>query len=168
VNARLRYLCMTLVLAAAGSGYALMKARPWRPGPNLPAQRAAAIQPVPQTPGMPTARQILDRGRALSLTEDQRARLAMLDRRWKEETAPLEAALGNAEQEFAGFMKEAQAGGRASLQEIQRQSVEFRELSAELRDRRRHHAEAAAQVLTETQRRAMSLPGSPQSSGGDR
>jgi hypothetical protein len=51
--------------------------------------------------------------------------------------------------------------------EIQRQSEEFRELSAELRRHRLDHAEAAAALLTDTQRRAQ--PGArPGAAPGER
>ena len=39
-----------------------------------------------------------------------------------------------------------------SIQEIQRRSTEFSRLSAELRERRQHHSEAALRVLADWQR----------------
>ncbi len=168
MSARVRYLSTTLALVAVGVGYALIQARPWRPAPRLEARPAAVGRPVPPLPAPPTAREILDRETALFLTADQKARLVALDRKWKEESRGLEAALQAAEQEFSGFMKEAQVGGRTSLQEIQRRSAELSELSASLREQRRFHADAAAQMLT-TQQRQKLVPGtSPEPSGGSR
>ena len=147
MSPRLRYLSTTLALVAIGLGYALIQAKPWRPAPRLEARPAEATRP-PAPP--PTARAILERGAALSLTANQKARLEALDEKWRKEAALLEAALKTAEQEFSQFMKEAQAGGKTNVQEIQRRSEEFRNLNAELREARRHHADEATRILTES------------------
>jgi hypothetical protein len=162
-----RYLSTTMALVAIGLGYALFQAKPWRPAPRLEARSVALRPPVPP-PAPPTAREILERGAALSLTADQKTRLAALDRRWSEEVAPLEAAVQEAEEEFSRFMKESQAGGRASLQEIQDHSADVRELGAALRGRRLLHAEAAVQILTEQQRKIFTPSRSPEITGGSR
>ena len=163
---RTRYLSTTLVLVAVGLGYAVIQGRAARPSPSLPGRPAAASQPVPPPP--PTAREILSREAVLSLTVDQKTHLEALDRRWREESVPLEAALQEAEQEFARFMEDTRASGRTSMQEIQRRSADVRELSAARRERRRIHSEVAAQVLTESQRRRLAASLSPETPGGAR
>ena len=166
MSPRLRYLSTTLALVAVGLGYALIQGRFERPAPRIPA-RSEAARPAPLPPP-PPAREVLDRGATLSLTADQKARLASLDRKWREESAPVEAALQEAEREFSQFMKDAHAGGRTSLQEIQHRSAEVRDLGAALRERRRLHSEAAADVLTGQQRRTLTSPSSPETTGGGR
>jgi len=168
MNPRLRYLFTTLALVTVGVGYAWIQGQWDRPAPRVPARSAAVGRPIPPRPTPPTAREILDRGETLSLTADQKARLSGLDRKWREESGGLEAALQTAEEEFSGFMKEAQAGGRTSLQEIQRRSAEVGELSASLRERRLLHAKAAARGLTESQLRELASLLSPDPSGGNR
>jgi hypothetical protein len=111
---------------------------------------------------------MLDRGADLSLTADQKSRLTALDEKWRKDSAPVETALKTPEQEFSQYMKEAQAEGKTNLQEIQRRSADYRDLSAELRELRQRHAEAAAQVLTESQQRTLALLTSPQTRGGVR
>lgn len=167
MSPRLRYLSTTLALVAVGLGYALIQGRFERPAPRIPA-RSEAARPAPLPLPPPTAREVLDRRATLSLTADQKARLVRLDRKWREESAPLEAALQEAEREFSQFMKDAHAGGRTSLQEIQHRSAEVRDLGAALRDRRRLHSEAAADVLTGQQRRTLTSPSSPDTTGGGR
>lgn len=165
MSPRLRYLFTTLALLTIGLGYALVQGGPARPAPQIEKSAAAARPPAPP---LPTARQILDRETDLSLRADQKDRLTALDGRWRKESAPLEAARMTAEQEFSLFMKEAQAGGKTSLQEIQRRSAEFRDLSTALREGRRRHAEAAAHILTESQQRALALRTAPHTPGGVR
>ena len=167
MNARLRYLSTTLALVAVGLGYALIQAKPWRPGPSLPARPAAAGRRAPPVLAPLTAREVLDRSEAFGLTRDQEARLEALDRQWKQETAGLQADLQGAEQEFSRFMKEAQASKGTSVQGMQSRSAEFRELSATLRERRVLHGEAVGGVLTEPQRRMLGLLPSPGTSGGN-
>lgn len=164
----LRYLSTTGALLAVGLGYALLQGRPDRPVPRPAAQSMAVARSAPLSPALPRAREILDRGAALSLTADQAARLEVLEGEWKEETAELEAAVDTAAQEFSRFMKDAQAAGGASGQEIQRRSAEYRELSAALRERRRLHGEAAARVLTEPQRQKLAGTTSTGAPGGGR
>jgi hypothetical protein len=113
------------------------------------------------------AREILDRGAALSLAADQKARLAALDEQWKKESAGVQAAAQEAQREFSQFLQE-QGTAKASLHEIQRRSADYRELSAELRGLRQRHAEAAAQILTESQQRELPLLTSPETRGGVR
>jgi hypothetical protein len=168
MNLRLRYLSTTLALVAVGLGYDLIQAKPWRPGPSLPPRPAAAGRPVTPPPVPPTAREVLDQADALSFTAGQKVQLEALDRRWKRDTAGLEAALQEAELEFSRFMRESQAGRGTTLQEIQRRSADVRELSAALRERRLLHGEAVARVLTEAQRRALGLLSSQGTSGGGR
>lgn len=165
---RTRYLSTSLALVAVGLGYALIQGRPDRPPLRLPARPAAPDRPAPTSPSPPTAREILERARALSLTAAQIARLEALDRQWQQESSGLEAALRQAEQDFSRFMTDAQAARRTSLEEIERRSAEFRELSAALRERRRLHAEAAAQLLSEPQRLTLASLPSPKPTGGGR
>ncbi len=164
----LRYLSTTVALLAVGLGYALLQGRPERPAPRPAARPEAVGRPAPPPAAPPTARDILDRRAALSLTADQAARLEALDVEWRKEAAELEAALAAASQELSRFMKDAQSAGGTSVQEIQRRSVEFRELSAALRERRRLHSEAAAHVLTEPQRRQLAAATSTGTPGGGR
>ena len=164
MSPRLRYLSTTLALVAVGLGYALIQAKPWRPAPRLDARPAEAAHPP--APPLPRARQILDRGADLSLTADQKARLTALDEKWREDSASLETALKTAEQDFSQYVKEVQAEGKTNLQEIQRRSADFRALSAELREVRQRHGEAAAHILTESQQQTLTLLTSPQTRGG--
>ena len=168
MTVRTRYLSTTLALVAVALGYALIQGRPTRPAPRLPARPAVASQPAAPPPAPLTAREVLDRADVLSLTADQKARLEALDRAWKQETAGLETALQEASNEFSQFMRESQARGRASLQEIQRRSADLRELSAALRERRHLHSEDAARVLTEAQRQTLAPASSTATRGGDR
>jgi septal ring factor EnvC (AmiA/AmiB activator) len=168
MSPRVRYLSTTLALLAVGLGYAVMQSKWWHPGPGLQARPAAAGRPALPPAIPPTARETLDRSEALALTQAQKARLEDLDRRWKQETAGLEAALHAAEQEFSRFMQEARASKGTTLQEIQRRSADVRDLSAALRERRLLHGGAVAQALTEAQRRTLGLPPSPETSGGGR
>ncbi len=168
MSPRLRYLSTTLALVAVGLGYTLIQERPWRPAPRLEARPLAARPPIPRPPAPPAAREILQRGADLSLTADQQARLKALDRRWKGEAAGLEAAVKEAEQEFARYMKETQAGGKTSVQEIQRRSADLQNLSAALRERRQLHVEEAARILTADQRQKLSAGTSPEPPGGIR
>ena len=167
MSPRVRYLSTSLALLAVGLGYALIQGRVGRLALPPPA-RAEAARPAPLAPAPPAARQILDRGTVLSLTSDQMDRLETLDQQWRRELAKLETALTAAEQELSRFMRDAQAGGKTNLQEIQRRSAEFRDRSAALRERRHIHAEMAARLLTETQRRVLAQAPSSQTPGGDR
>ncbi len=148
---RLRYLVTSLALLAVGLGYALTQGRSVRPAPPrlTPAAAAPSVQP-PRVP--PSAREILERGAALSLTAEQTRRLEALAREWSSESAGLDASLQAATADFSRFMSEAQAGRGASLQEIQRRSADVSQLGALARERRRRHGEAAAGLLTDRQR----------------
>lgn len=164
MSPRLRYVSTTLALVAVGLGYAVIQGRAARPAPRIEARPVVAR---PLAPPLPTAREILDRGTDLALTNDQRARLEALDQQWKKEPAGVQVAVQEAERELTQFMQ-AQASGKTSLQEIQRRSADYRELSAELRELRQRHAEAAAHILTESQQRTLVLLTSPQTRGGVR
>jgi hypothetical protein len=104
---------------------------------------------------MPSAGEILDRRGDLALTGDQAARLEALHREWEKGSAPLEASLAAARADFAGFMDGRRETRGATLQEIQRRSERFQELSAELRRRRQSHTDAALGLLTASQRRTL-------------
>lgn len=165
MNPRLRYLIGTVVLLAIGLGYALIQGRPHVSLPRPATQSVAAARPAPPPP---SARTMLDRAQALDLSAEQRKRLEALDREWRQESSGLESAVKVASQDFARYMADAQKGGRVSLEDIQRHSEDVRELSAALRERRRLHAEAAARVLTEPQRRELGRASSPEPPGGTR
>ena len=74
-----------------------------------------------------------------------------LDREWQTRSAAPQAAAEAAARELSRFLQE-HVTGKATLQEIQGQSEEYRERSQELRELRRNHAEAVLQVLTDAQR----------------
>lgn len=167
MSPRTRYLTTTLALVAVLLGYGAWQWRAERPGPPRP-PRSAAPPPV-RPPDPPTARDILERGSALSLSAEQTARLEALDRSWREESRPLEAELQAATAEFSRFMSDAKGQGRrASLQELQRRTAEVSDLGAALRERRRRHAEAAARVLSDGQRAGLTRTTSHVTSGGNR
>ena len=147
-----RYAATTVTLVLVGVAYVLGQAWLDRPAPPRPS-RPTAERPAPPVP-LPTAPDLLERGDALGLTAEQRARLAALDRAWGEEAGGLDRAVAAARAEFERFTREASPRG-ASVAEIQRQSAEYRELSAALREARRRHADAAQAVLTEAQRRSL-------------
>ena len=163
---RVRYLVTTLALVAIGLTYVLFQQGPKHPALRTPARAEASVRPASLPAAPPTAREILDRASDLALTPGQRARLAGLDRRWRDETLGLEAAVRVAEQEFGKFVRETQQGGKTSLQEIQRRSEDYRSLSRELRERSRLHGEAAAHILTDSQQRTLTLLTSPDTRGG--
>ncbi len=167
MSARLRYVSTTLALVAIGLGYALIQGKPWRSAPRPEARPLAARSPVPRPPAPPTAREILGHEGDLSLTADQKARLEALDLRWKGEAAGLEAAIKQAEQEFSRFMQETQAGGKTSVQEIQRRSADLQSLSVALRERRQLHVEEATRLLTPIQRQKLSAGTSTEQPGGN-
>jgi hypothetical protein len=168
MSMRIRYLGTTLALLAIGLGYAFFQQWPRHQTPRLPARAEASARPASFPAAPPTAREILDRASDLALTPEQRARLAGLDTRWRDEILGLEAAVRVAEQEFGKFVRETQQGGKTSLQEIQRRSEDYRNLSAELRERSRLHAKAAAHILTDSQQRTLTLLTSPETQGGVR
>ncbi|HSB68468.1 MAG TPA: hypothetical protein VLT62_03925 [Candidatus Methylomirabilis sp.] len=165
MSLRARYLGMTLALVATGLGAAVFQQWPRRDGLRPPARAEASPTPASRPKPLPTARDILDRGAALALTAEQAARLAALEERWKQESATVQTAAEEAGRGFSQFLKE-QGSARTSLQEIQRRSADYRELSQELRELRRRHAEAAGAILTESQQRKYTLLTSPDTRGG--
>lgn len=167
MSPRVRYLSTTVALVAAVGAYALWQRPLDRPTPRLPAASALAARPAPP-PMPPTARRILDQAAVLGLSHDQMARLQALDRSWTSEERELQAAIRGAERDLSAFMKEAQGSGGASVQQIQQQSAEFSSLSATLREHRRHHWEAALQILDGSQRHRLAGGGPGAAVGRDR
>jgi hypothetical protein len=170
MTAPTRYLVSMVGMLAVAAAYVAFQGGPPQPGPRL--ERPAPGVRVARQPGAPpprilTAREILDRRSELAVAPAQIARLETLDRQWKERNRDLDAALEAAQQEVSRYMQ-AQAAGRTSLAELERRSADFRELSAELRERRRLHAEAAMEVLTEPQRRHVLPATSPETLGEGR
>ena len=157
MNPATRYLSTSMALALVATTYFVFQPRPERPGPPRPSPALSAPR-LPLPPAPPTAREILDRSVALDLRGDQRVRLEALDRLWRREISGLEAEIGEAEREFSGFVKEAQGVRGVTAQEIQRRGAEFSQLSAELRERRQHHSEAALRVLADWQRTRLAQP----------
>jgi hypothetical protein len=160
-----RFAATTVALVLVGAASVLGQAwldRPIPPRPSLP----TTGRPAPLVPPL-TARDVLDRADALGLTVEQRARLATLDGTWSEEVRGLDRAVEAARAEFERFTREATPRG-ASLAEIQRQSAEYRELSAALRAARGRHAEAVRAVLTEAQRQSLARGLSTNGQGGAR
>jgi hypothetical protein len=150
MNKRVRYFAVMLVLMAVATGY--FQREPARPGLRL---ALAVTRPV-VSPPLPTARLLLDRSNELTLTERQQARLQALDHQWKTESSGLETAIRKEQEVFSTFMREAQAGGKASVQEILNRSADVRILSETLRERRQQHAGTVLELLTESQRRILS------------
>ncbi len=151
MNPAVRALSTSVALALVATTYFVLQPRAERPPPPRPSPTLSAPRP-PLPPAPPTARGILDRGVALDLWGDQRVRLKALDRLWRREISGLEAEIREAEREFSGFVNEAQGTRGVTAQEIQRRGTEFSQLSAELRERRQHHSEAALRVLADWQR----------------
>jgi hypothetical protein len=155
MNPHARSLSATLAVVLVAAAYFVYQARMERPGPPRPAPVLSTERPAALPPAPPTARQILDQRVALDLSGDQAVRLKALDRLWAREISGLEAMIHEAEREFSSFVNEAQGTKGASLQEIQQRSAEFSQLSAEMRERRQHHSEAALRVLAEWQRQRL-------------
>lgn len=164
MSERVRYLAATLALTAIAVGYFLLLREPAKAGPRLATRPAEARGVAP--PPHPTARMLLDRATGLALTQGQHARLEALDRQWKMESVGLGTAVRQEQEAFSRFMQEAQARGKASVQEIQRRSADLREVSETLRERRQQHAEAALEVLTESQRQMLSTSAASARHGG--
>lgn len=152
MSPRVRYLSTTLALLAVTAGYALSQGWIERQSPR-PMVREAGARPVLPPAPAPSAREILDRGPAGGLSREQAVRLQALDAEWARQSSDLQAVIDGEQRQFAAFMKEAQGGRGASLQEIQRRSANLRDLSATLREARWQHGLASAEVLTEQQRR---------------
>lgn len=166
MNPRVRYLTTTLLLLALGAGYMAIQASQTGPAPRLRPEGAAPRRPATPPPPPVSARMILDRRAELGLTAEQAARLEALDDRWRQDTTSLMASVDAAEREFGRFMA-AQGPRGAPLQEIQRQSAEFRELSAELRERRLRHATAATALLSAAQRQKLDATPPPSANPGE-
>lgn len=166
MSPRGRVLTTTLALLAVALAYTLSQGRV--PAPPRPAPGAAIARPAPRPVPPSSARQLLDRRVPLGLSSEQAARLEVLDRQWREESATLQAAIAEAERAFAAFMQEAQAGRGATPPEIQRQSAEVGRLSALLREGRLLHGEAATAVLSQAQRRGVGPATSLDVQGGTR
>lgn len=152
MSPRVRYLLTTLALLAVAAGYTLSQDWVERQSPR-PIVREAEARPVPPPAPAPSAREILDRGPAGGLSREQAARLRALDAGWRRQSSDLQAAIDDEKRQFSAFMEEARDGRGASLQEIQGRSANLRDLSATLREARRQHGLASAEVLTEQQRR---------------
>jgi hypothetical protein len=155
MNPHMRSVSAALALAIVAVAYFVWQARMERPGPPRPAPVLSAARPAAWPPAPPTAREILDQRGTLDLRGDQIVRLKALDRLWTHEISGLTAMIHEAEREFSVFASEAQGTRGASLQEIRRRSTEWSQLSAELRERRQHHSEAALRVLAEWQRQRL-------------
>ena len=147
---RLRYAITTVALVTLALGAAWLQQGPdHRPTSAHPP--ASARPPAPPPPP-PTARGLLDRADVLGLDSAQRASLRALATGWAAESARLQREVDAASEEFSRWMNETRAAGRTPLAEIQRRSTEVAAAGAELRRRRRLHAEAAAGLLTNAQR----------------
>ncbi len=155
MNPHVRSLSATLTVVLVAAAYFVFQTRVERPGPPRPAPALSAARPAAVPPAPPTAREVLDQRVALDLSGDQVVRLKALDRLWTQEIGGLTTMIHEAEREFSGFVKETQGAKGASLQEIERRSATFRQLSVELRERRQYHSEAALRVLAEWQRQRL-------------
>ena len=155
MNPHTRSLAAVLAPLIVAAAYFVYQGRLERPAPPRPASSLSAARPAGLPPASPTAREMLDRRVTLDLRWDQIARLEALDHLWAREVSGLQAMIQDAEREFSIFATEAQGKTGASLPEIQRRSAVFSRLSAELRDRRQHHTDAALGVLSEWQRRRL-------------
>src|SRR5262245_54986242 len=131
MNPHVRVLAAALALGIVATAYFVYQARMDRPGPPRPASSlsAARTPAVPLAP--PTAAEILDQSTALDLRGEQVVRLKSLDRLWRSKISALTALIPDAERDFSIFASKAPGTGKASLPEIQQQSAEFRQLSAE-------------------------------------
>jgi hypothetical protein len=153
-----QYAAATLALVLAGAAYVAGQAWLERPAPSRPSRGAVARPTAPTPP--PTARDLLGRADALGLTAEQTARLTGLDRAWAQESVELERAVDAARAAFDRFARAA-AAGAASLDEIQRQSAEYRKLGAALREQRQRHGDAARAIFSGTQRARLGPPTNP-------
>jgi hypothetical protein len=153
------YLVSTLGLVGLVAAYFVLQGAPPRPGPRLERPPQGLARPA-APPRLLTAHEILSRA-DLGLASGQVERLQALDLEWSERNRGLLASVEAAQAELSHFM-ETQGTGRANLAELERRSADFRELSAELRQRRTLHAEAAMDVLTEPQRRQLVPATSPE------
>ena len=152
MSPHVRSLSMALALVIVAAAYFGYQSRVERPGPPRPSSVLSAARPPTLPSAPPTARDILDRAWSLELRHDQFMRLQALDRVWKSESSGLEARILEAEREFSHFAAEAQGKKAANLRELQQRSGEFSRLSAELRERRLYHSDAALGELYQWQR----------------
>jgi hypothetical protein len=152
MSAQMRSVTAALALVVVAAGFSVYLGRMDRAGPARPTPALPAARPPAVSPGPLTAREILGQRVVLDLRGDQIVRLEALDETWRREAGELEALVRQAELEFSRFASESQRSRGASLPEIQRRSVAFSGLSAEVRQRRQQHAEAAIGVLDESQR----------------
>ena len=151
MNPAVRALSTSVALALAATTYFVLQPRAESPGPPRPSSALSAPRPMPPLAPL-SAREILDRGVALDLGGEQRRRLEALDRLWRREISGLQAEIRETEREFAGFAEGTRGGRGVTAREIQRRATEFSQLSAEVRQRREHHSEAALAVLAGWQR----------------
>jgi hypothetical protein len=137
------------IIAAAFFGYEARLERPGAPrsASSTSAATAASSPPIPLT-----AHEVLEQRLTVGLRRMQIVRLEALDRQWTRERSALQARIHDAEREFSVFAGESRNGGRVGLAEIQERSSELRQLSAQLRKDRAHHADAVSRVLDEWQR----------------
>jgi hypothetical protein len=161
MNPHVRSLSAALALVIVAAAYFVFQARTERPGPPRPAPALSAARPTALPPAPPTAHDILDQRVTLDLRGDQVVRLKALDRQWTHEISGLTAMIQEAEREFSVFVSGAQGTRGASLPEIEQRSATFSQLSAELRERRQHHSDAALRVLAEWQRQRLALSRAP-------
>ena len=150
MSIRQHALTAAAALAIAAVGWTIFQAHAERRKLSLPGS-VAITRPAPAALP-PAARDILNGGVLLDLTWAQETRLRALDATWARESATIQAQIDAALAGFSRFMDEARARGRTSLPEIHRRSAEISELSAELRQCRQIHAEAAAAILVDWQR----------------
>jgi hypothetical protein len=151
----MRALAAALALGIVAVAYFVYQGRMDRPGPPRPASSLSAARPAALPSAPPTAAEILDQSMTLDLRRDQVVRLKALDRSSRSEISRLTAMIHDTERDFSIFASKAQ-GTKASLPEIQQRSAEFRQLSAELRERRQQHSDAALNVLDGWQRQRLS------------
>lgn len=150
MSVRARYLLTTLMFLAVAVAIVLAQGRAPRPGPRLEGPPVTVSRPGPLPSPPPSAAQILEWRESLALAAAQVARLHRLADGWVGESARLDAAVEAERSKFARFMDTQK--GRAPLGEIERQSADLKEASAELRTARRRHSDEALAVLSESQR----------------
>ena len=165
MNPSVRALAAAVALAIVAVAYFAYQARMDRPGPPRPAPSPSATHSTALPAAPATAREILGQRVPLDLRGDQVVRLEALDRLWMREASGLTAMIREAERAFSVFAGEAQAARKVSLPELQRRSEKFSELSAELRERRLHHSEAALRVLDDWQRQRVTPSRPPVAEG---
>lgn len=151
-GSRARYLTATVLMLAIAVVWTTVIDRPAAPAAARTGSARAPASPAPRLVTPATAREVLGTAEALSLTGDQRARLASLADTWERDLAPVQGALEIATQEFARFAREAQQAGRTRLDGVRARTEDVQALSALVRERRARHADQALAVLTAAQR----------------